>query len=333
MSLFLERKFVTLVSSRLNQFKRRGPDTWNFRCPFCGDSKRNKVKTRGYLYERGGSIHFHCHNCLTSHHFKTFLKRVDHQLFTEYQMEEFQENRPPPREKVTYTFTPPMFKKTLELPTIASLTDTHIAKDFLLKRKIPREKFSELYFALNFAEFAAELQPQMAEKKLKSEPRIVIPFYDENKNLLGVQGRALSKSEIKYITVKIEEGSPKIFGLDRVDFSKRIYVVEGPIDSLFLSNSLATMDAALYSIILAVGDHDYVFVHDNEPRNSQIVKIMEKTISMGKNICIWPQNIVEKDINDMILGGMPASAIQAIIDKRTFSGLTAQLEFNVWRKK
>jgi hypothetical protein len=92
------------------------------------------------------------------------------------------------------------------------------------------------------------------------------------------------------------------------------------------------MDASLYNITLLLGNYDYVFIHDNEPRNVDIVKQMNKTIRHGDYIFIWPQNIVAKDINDWILTGTTPSEIQSIIDRHTFNDLRAKLEFEQWKK-
>ena len=121
----------------------------------------------------------------------------------------------------------------------------------------------------------------------------------------------------------------KVFGLDLIDFTKPINVVEGPIDSMFLQNSLATMDSALYRVIETVGEHDYVFIFDNEPRNKDVLKTMRKTINMGRKVVIFPSSIKEKDINDMVLAG---HNIFKIIEARTFQGPRAMLEFEMWSK-
>jgi len=162
--------------------------------------------------------------------------------------------------------------------------------------------------------------------------RIIIPFYDQNNMLLGFQGRAINPSKIKYITIKLHESNKKIFGLNNVNFKQRIYVLEGPIDSMFLPNSIATMDASLDRVIDDLGCHDFVFIFDNEPRNKEIISHMKKIINLNKNICIWPNNIEEKDINDMILSGKSKSQILGIIDTHTFSNLRANLEFERWKK-
>ena len=120
---------------------------------------------------------------------------------------------------------------------------------------------------------------------------------------------------------------------DLLDVSKPVYVVEGPIDSLFLDNCIATMDAALYHASSLIGlDNDYVFVYDNEPRNKQIVSNMRKTIELGRKVCIWPETIQQKDINDMVLAGNSPAVIQHIIDTNTFDGLIATMKMNQWNK-
>jgi hypothetical protein len=230
--------------------------------------------------------------------------------------------------------TKPVFEKKtkIDLPTIQSLPEDHAAKKYLIDRKLPRDKFASIYYANDFKAFVHELLPDYDKKLIDGEKRIVFPFYDEKNTLLGLQGRALVNSKIKYITIKLGEENTKVFGLNTVDLNKRVYVVEGPIDSLFLQNSIAMMDASLYNAVLSVGNHDYVFVYDNEPRNKEIVKHMQRTIEMGKNVCIWPKSISQKDINDMILSGRSSSDIQHIIDSNTFCDLRAKLEFETWRK-
>jgi len=333
MSLYIDKKFVSLVSTKLERFKQKSEYLWTFRCPICGDSHKNKAKTRGYFYRRKSDLFFTCHNCGTSLSVGNFLKTIDPSLYREYQLERYKNESTGNVAKPDFTMakTKPVFKKRVELPTINSLPEDHVAKQYLLKRKIPRDRLDDIYYAASFKSFVLELLPDY-EKTLYDEPRIVFPFYDEAKNMLGFQGRALGESKVKYITVKLDDDNRKVFGLDRVDFNKKIYVVEGPIDSLFLQNSLATMDASLYNITLLLGNHDYVFIHDNEPRNAAIVKQTAKTIGHNKNIFIWPSHIKEKDINDWIMSGATPSEIQSIIDRNTFNDLRAKLEFERWKK-
>jgi hypothetical protein len=338
MSLYVDKKFLGLVSPRLERFHQKSEYLWNFRCPICGDSKKNKLKTRGYVYRHKASLFFYCQNCSASMPLGKLIKVLDYTLFDEYRLENMKEDgykshKDPELPDLTKLMVKPEFKQQpIKLPTIASLPPDHVAKALLIRRKVPSIHYDKLYYAHDFASFVRELVPSY-DKTLKSnDARIVIPFYDENKNLLGIQGRELSKTGLKYITIKVSDDARKVYGLERVDKSKRIYVVEGPIDSLFLDNAIATMDPTLYHVVTSVGNHDYVFVFDNEPRNSAICKLMSKTINMGHNVCIWPQNIEEKDVNDMVLSGLTGAEVQNIIDKNTFNDLRAKLEFGKWKR-
>lgn len=328
--------FVSQLAPKLLGYRQKSEFLWNFKCPICGDSHKNKLKMRGYIYRRKADLCFACHNCGSGMSMGNFLKLIDPSLYSQYQMERFKNESSGNTKKPDFSMVmqKPIFniKKKIDLPSIDTLDDKHSAKHYVKDRKIPKERWSELYYANDFAAFVKDIHPTY-DKYLYDEPRLVIPFYDEDKKLLGFQGRALITSKIKYITIKFDEDNKKVFGLDKVDKSKRIYIVEGPIDSMFLENSLAMMDATLYNVIHSIGDHQYTFIYDNEPRNGDICKHMKKTISLGKDVCIWPAHIKSKDINDMVkLNGMSTSMIRNIIDDHTFNGLRATMEFNMWRK-
>lgn len=335
MSLYIDKKYVSLVSTKLERFKQKSEFLWNFRCPICNDSAKNKLKARGYFYRRKSDICFQCHNCGTSMALGNFLKITDKSLYREYQLERYKDENSGNVKQPDFALarTKPVFntEPKINLPSIASLNDTHYAKEYLLERKIPRERMGDIYYAASYKDFVQEILPHY-DKKLYNEPRIVLPYYDQAKHLLGFQGRALGETKVKYITIKMDDDNYKLYGLDKVDVSKKIYVVEGPIDSLFIRNAVATMDANLHSVIPVLGDQDYTFIYDNEPRNTDIVKQMAKTITQNKNIFIWPQDIVAKDINDWIVTGATPSEIQSIIDKHTFNDLKARLEFDRWKK-
>ena len=226
----------------------------------------------------------------------------------------------------------PVFKKTqIKLESIESLPDGHYAKEYVKGRKIPQEHYKELYFAPDFKKFVESLD--IEKDGLKDEdPRLILPFYNENKELVAFQGRALGESKMRYITIKLHEDGHKVFGLDRIDQEKMIYVVEGPIDSLFLDNAVATADSNLESITKIFDRSKVTLVYDNEPRNKELVKIIDKSIENHFNVVIWPEMIDSKDINDVILDGFSPDEIQDIISKHTFVNLRAKAEFVNWKK-
>ena len=152
-------------------------------------------------------------------------------------------------------------------------------------------------------------------------------MYDEDKILIGFQGRSLGPNSVKYITVMIKDDAPKIYGLDKIDCQKPIFVIEGPFDATLVENSVAMCGSDLD--LRSFGWSDYIYVYDNEPRNREIVNRIAKTINRGDKVVIWPPNINQKDINDMVLSGQN---IMNVLESNTYSGLKAKIKFNNWKK-
>jgi hypothetical protein len=219
----------------------------------------------------------------------------------------------------------------LELPSIDSLPEAHYAKVYIQKRRIPQAFHSQLYYAEDFAAFIQSLGIENTGLKEK-DSRLVIPFYDKEKNLVAVQGRALGESKLRYITLKLHDDNQKVFGMDRINQEEMIYVVEGPIDSMFLENAVATADSNLESISNTYDKSLVTLVFDNEPRNKEIVMKIDKAIENHYNVVIWPEMIECKDINDMVLDGFSPDEIQDIISNNTFVNLRAKAEFINWKK-
>jgi len=338
--LWLEHKYVNLLSSRLERFARVNANTYKFRCPICGDSQKDPRKTRGYVYMRKGALKFFCHNCNASMGLPWFIKTLDPTLHTEYLKERMLEqgHRNETQEFVEKMKTPVFVKTTglKELKKVSQLRPDHPVKEYVVKRQIPSDTHYKLFLVRNFKQWVNTMQPEkFDEESLKNdEPRLIIPFLDEEKNLFGFQGRSFKNTGVRYITIILNDDKPKIFGLDTMDASKDIYVVEGPIDSLFLSNGIASAGGDLISPLqlLDVQKSQFVIVYDNEPRNKDTVKKIEKAIDSGYRVCIWPTSIEQKDINDMILAGYTQEQVKEIIDECTYTGPTAKLHFALWRK-
>ena len=92
MSLWIDQKYINLISVRLEQFKQKDRELFNFRCPVCGDSQRSKIKARGWIFNKKGKYRFYCHNCSASMTFSNFLKSLDVVLHQEYMKDVFIEN-------------------------------------------------------------------------------------------------------------------------------------------------------------------------------------------------------------------------------------------------
>ena len=319
----VDSKYIGLVSSRLQKFKRVKADLYNFRCPICGDSQKHKNKARGYFYQVKTNTNFKCHNCGASLSFNNFLKQIDPTLHKQYTMEKFKDGFTGKNfvvEEPKLDFKKPVFKSKLDLPKASEIP---AAKDYLEKRKVDSTQF---YYASKFKKWV-NTKKQTFDFIKKDESRIIIPMYDTERNLIGFQGRSLVPNSVKYITVMLNEEAPKVYGLDKINKGETIYVVEGPFDSTFVSNSVAMCGSD--SSLACLEGSSIVFVYDNEPRNKEIVGRIEKCINRGDRVIIWPTIIVDKDINDMVLSGHD---IMSVLKSNTYSGLEAQIKFNNWKK-
>ena len=329
---FVDSKYIGLVSSRLQKFKRVKSDLYNFRCPICGDSQKNKNKTRGYIYTVKNNTNFKCHNCGASLSFNNFLKEIDLNLHKQYTLEKFKEGHTGKNfvvEEPKFNFQKPDFftkrensknVKKLDLP---KASENPIAKQYLEKRLLNPDKF---YFAHKFKEWTNNQKPTFESIK-RDECRIIIPLFDSANNLIGFQGRSLVPNSVKYITVMLSDDAPKIYGLDQVDSSQPIYIVEGPFDSTFVQNAVAMCGSDVD--IGSFGWGNYIYVFDNEPRNREIVNRIEKTINRGDKVIIWPTSIEQKDINDMVLAGLN---VMDVLKSSIYTGLEAKIKFNNWKK-
>ena len=351
MSIYIDKKFLNQISPMLGKFKWKKENLANCRCPICGDSQKNPNKCRGFFFEKGSDYFFKCHNCGASHTLYKFLEIVAPAVCKEYQMERYRSgqngksNYKKVDEKELFTrFKKPEFKKPTQLigdlVAVKDLPDNHFCREFVEFRHIPKKFWSILYFTADFGKFCREFDPTVTAPT-GAEPRLIIPIFNKEGDMVGAQGRSLNfkdeynaRTTAKYITVKADKSIEKLwYGMWRADPKKTVYVVEGPIDSLFIPNTIAMVGAgAMDNIHDRFKDSDMVFALDNEPRNVQIIKYMEKLIAMGRTVCFWPDSLKSyKDINDMI-ADMSASKIKKIIDKNSYSGLEAQLALKAWRK-
>ena len=330
---FVDQKYIGLVSSRLEKFKQVKTGLYNFRCIYCGDSQKNKNKTRGYIYGYKNDHNYKCHNCGVSKSFTNFLKDIDSSLYDQYVMERYKNgstgkgsNTPEPK----FTFEKPKFtKKAFDLPSIAELNKEHSARIYLENRKIPQDFLSKLFYCEKFKQWTNE-QKETFESTKYDEPRIIIPLIN-NGEIFGFQGRSLSKKpKVKYITIILDENQPKIYGLDRIDWNKTVYVVEGPFDSMFIDNSIAMVGADIDKMFFVTNfETNFVMVYDNEKRNKEMVARLEKSIEMKFPVVIWPKDLKEKDINDIVLSGQD---VESMLKLNTYQGLEAKLKFTNWKK-
>ena len=331
MSSFIDVKYIQLVSPQLGKFARKNASTYNFRCPYCGDSKKYQNKARGYFFKVKNDFVFKCHNCGVGRTFTNFLKDQNSILHDQYVMERYKEGltgKGSQTPNPTFNFQEPTFlskrENCIDLEQISQLNISHPAREYLEKRKI--KDLDYFYYCPKFKDWTNK-QKKVFDTLRQDSARIIIPMRDKDGTLFGYQGRSLApKAKIRYITIMLDESKPKVFGLDRIDETKKVYVTEGPFDSMFLDNSIAMCGS---DVTLSGFDYQFVFVFDNEPRNKEIVERIDKTIRGGHQVVIFPKSIAEKDLNDMVLSG---HNVQHVVESNTYQGLEAKLKLNEWKR-
>lgn len=343
---WLDAKYVSLLSFRLRNFRARGQHNWNFSCPLCGDSKTNKRKARGYVYPLKGKLVYHCHNCNATMDIQKFLKTIDQSLYDEYVRERLMADPATVKKQqenaeltdFVKKLQPPKFQANTplkKLKKVSVLPVEHPVKKYIQNRKIPSEFHYKLFLTNGFKKWVNSFIPDKFENEANDEPRLIIPMLDKDNNMFGFQGRSFKKNSLlRYITIMFDESKPKLFGLDKLVDNYIVRVVEGPIDSMFLPNCIASCggDIIVDLPYVSTNKDNFVIIYDNEPRNPDTIRKMEKALDAGYKICIWPDNLTQKDINDMVMGGMESKKIVDMIDTNTFSGLEAKARLQMWKR-
>jgi len=349
MTLFVDTKYIHQISFRLRNFKQKSQKLWNFSCPICGDSQRNKTKARGYIYEVKNHLNFKCHNCSVSSSFANFLKNVDISLHKEYVAEKFFNGNgktiEKPKEEIPVGKKPPkiiagfggthleVLKNKVNLPSILQLPANNECRKYVTERKIPGNKYSDLYYAKDFVSWVQSIQPGLIGE-MPEHSRLVIPFRNKEGNIFAYQGRAINKKiQPKYYTIKLDKDLPLMYGLNSCNFKEDYYVVEGPIDAMFLKNAVALGGLKLPVLLNSLDKSNAIIVFDNEPRNIHLIKKIEKAIDSHFKICLLPNTFKKlKDINDYIQSGMTAEEIEEFLSKNITRDLQAKLLLSQWRK-
>jgi len=342
MSLSIESKYIRLISSRLRNFKQKKDYLWNFSCPICGDSKKNLSKARGYVFQKGTNLFFNCHNCGVGTNLGNLIKQVDPSLHKEYVLERYKsgESGFSNFKSPSFDIPAPRFDKVAKekhfehAEWVSKLPSGHFCIVYCTNRRFLSTMVDTLMFTPNYKKFCDALVPNHG-KEITADARLVIPFYDKYNTLIGVSGRALENSDYKlrYVTLRTNESQDKlIYGMDKVNTNELVKIVEGPLDSMFLTNCVGSGDSALIQTAKLIDAENKVLIFDNEPRNKEIVKLMDDAIKLGYNVVIWPDTMEQKDINEMVMAGFSPDEIERIISSNTFTGLRAQMKFISWKK-
>lgn len=335
---WIDQKYLGMLSAQLPLYsvKSSSPFKAVSRCPICGDSKKNPYKKRAHYYQHKDIILMKCFNCGATRSVKSLLKDLNQELKREYDLEVFAETRPteqPGPTPIAHTYLDPEEpnRPLKKIKKISQLPVGHPAKVYVEKRGIPSNQHFRLYYVPKFFAWTNSMIPDKFNLEKGDEPRLVMPFFDQKGNMFGYQGRSFDPSaEVRYITIMIRGDFTKVFGLDQVDLDRRVYVVEGPIDSLFLPNCLAMAGADVNVSFL--DKEKTVIIFDNEPRNKEIVKRMNKMVENGWTVCFWPESVREKDVNDMIKAGYTTDKLISMIESNSCRDLEARLKLGTWSR-
>jgi len=336
MSLYIDTKYLTQISHKFEIFKKKNDYLWNVRCPICGDSQKNKRKMRGYFFRKDNDLMYKCHNCGHGAHFGTMLKQMDTLLYKEYVLERYADGGNRKKfgtertvKEVVKIEKPEVSLWTQLMDCLYDLPADHEVIEYVNGRGLPKDSHKRLYFVDNIKN-VVQLNYKYKESIRTEEPRLAIPFVNENGKLTALSMRGMRGEALRYILIKIDEDAPTVYGLDNVDKTQPVTVVEGPLDSLFIRNSIACAGTSFNKIEELGLDKDNTrIVFDNQPKNTEVCKLVEKYVDMGYKVVIWPETIGEKDINDMVIAGIN---VQDIIDSNTYQGLSARMKFTSWRK-
>lgn len=330
--LFLQVNYAKRCGSFLERFEQKGPDTFNFRCPICGDSHKSESKKRGWFFQKSGSLFAYCHNCGYSALFDTFLKKINPNMYRELMVDKFQweggGTSVKKEEDLSYMKTKPILKT--EWRQFITWNHPDHVKKYLEGRKLPLDRFGYTKSARDLAIDLYQFYGLEYDKNIPDIEGVVIPFITEDDKCNFIQIRTFSNDKrFRYLTIGFDDSDIKLFGLDKLDYTRPIYVTEGPFDSCFIINGVATADSALGRASLKLPRDNLVLVYDNEPRAPVIVNKLKDSIDKGFKVVMFPEYIEEKDINDMVLAGRD---VQTLVEQYTFHGLTAKMQFATWKK-
>jgi hypothetical protein len=266
------------------------------------------------------------------------IQHMDTELHKEYVVEIFKEdNGGAPKKKVAKVVkkkidaSPVKPSVLVGCPSIATLGPDHPARIYIEGRKIPEQFYRQIFWCDDFKALVDKVSPNNEFALRSGDGRIILPCLDRSNNVMAIQGRTLDpNATVRYITVKAYEDAPKTYGINRLGATwQRIYIVEGPFDSLFLPNCLAMAGSDIPS---GLPRDKVVIVYDNEPTKTETRTKLAKAIDNGYRVCIWPDTIQEKDINAMVLAGYPPDTIRSTIDRYSYTGLEAKAKLQDWKR-
>jgi transcription elongation factor Elf1 len=331
-------KYIMFLSPQLKGFTKVSNNLWKFRCPLCGDSEKNSNKKRGYIYEKEGTYRFHCHNCGQDKKFSGLLYEMDSELYNDYRKENalsslkddiiddslFKQSRQFPKK----------VEKDKYLIPIAETDINNPGREYLLSRNVPESSFKRVYWTKHYDLLINESFGEKYESIKKPTSGLVFPLFakvDDAYSCIGYQYRTIDKEcpKAKRFMTCATEGLQGLYGIEHVDFTKQIYVVEGPIDSLFLPNCIAVLTSSVWRASIPSA----IYINDCEPRNKSVMEQVKKCISLNYKTVMLPEEYTSLDINDIINKyKITQSELESLVLNNVYQGLYAKVKFSKWNK-
>lgn len=346
----IELKYIRNIKYLLRNFSEKSTNLINCSCPICGDSKKNKLKARFYFIcdTKENSYYCVCHNCNYANSFKYFLKDNFPDEYRRFLLETLpkkQENKSDNEilEMVNKSKSSTSLSKMLVSNNLnesdkilteycVHAIDNDVAKNFYFNRKLPESKLKLFYHCDEFGKLRHAINKKYNEES-KVNSMFVIPFYLNGK-LIGIQGRNYDKeSKLRYLLSICENVTePLIFNRDNININKDIFILEGVFDSLFFDNAIACNGTSFNNNYTVKHKDKIIIIPDNEKRNPETLKNLNRFIENNWRVWLPSDNMIGKDINEMIQNGISIDEIYTDIEKNTFQNLTARVQFSKWKQ-
>jgi len=293
----LERQVRLILSSLENVTE--SYDYYNFRCHICGDSQKSKSKKRGYILKNKTPWMYYCHNCYYKKPVIFWMKEFFPSYYKDYFKEVLGRNDNKKKRDLPNIKARRTRKRSTEQDQtkffvhIKSGVTPLFAKAirFCIDRNIPEDVWSKWYVATG----------EMYRN------RLIIPFYDDKGKIYYYQGRSL----YDYMTPKYLSRAGNynsIYNYYLVDREKPVTVLEGPIDSIFVENSVAVTGVKIYDDNLKIFKQKR-FLIDYDCETFDTKKKTIELLTKGEYVFCWKKfmktyNLPKRskwDINDVLL--------------------------------
>jgi hypothetical protein len=230
-----------------------GTTPYNFRCPICGDSKKNPHIKRGYVLFKDSNWIYHCHNECGSMSFFKFLKERHNDVYRNVLFHAFDRSDWKKKTKKVIPKQEATFKGTniykFQKGELIGITDAHptakIALNYCISRKIPKSIYSHWYVCLKDSKFIVRGPDGNYIYNDKGIPigneygnRLIIPYYRYGGDWVQFDARDLNeKSFLRYRN--LEGADRELYNGDFLNVNEPFFLFEGSIDSTFVRNSVA----------------------------------------------------------------------------------------------